>query len=290
MNDKAKLRQLFLVVLTAVMITVMPLHSFAAESVPQSVSKDKEGVVEVSLVYTGENGEEYVLQTGSGFLIHETYVAAMAYTVQPDSEYLETYAEYFGIDTDSLLGNIHVMVSKDDVNLAAAIVTSNPQTYLAVLKLKDSLSGCKPLSLISAESLSSSDACYSLGISSIVSMDSDSKEVSISQGIFKKITSIADVEYVVSSASPETGSNGGPLVDANGNVIGIVAGMAADGEDNMACYAVTSDTLIKTLDRLGIAYRNAGSDAGRDGSFTNPDAPGASPWGGDNPGGFRVIY
>ena len=70
MNKRINIRQVFMFLLAIVMITARPMSSFAAED---QVTAAKKGVVEINLDYIDENGDEYVITTGSGFLIDDPY-------------------------------------------------------------------------------------------------------------------------------------------------------------------------------------------------------------------------
>ena len=58
------------------------------------------------------------------------------------------------------------------------------------------------------------------------------------------ITRIGDVEYVVHSAKISDISSGGSLVDAYGNVVGIIQGNNTDGMEEAYSYAIATDDLL----------------------------------------------
>lgn len=52
------------------MLVMVSIPAFAEDaSVNQSVKDDRKGVVQVRLIYTDENGKQYPIQGGTGFLI-----------------------------------------------------------------------------------------------------------------------------------------------------------------------------------------------------------------------------
>lgn len=287
MNKRINIRQFFMFLLAIVMITARPMSSFAAED---QVTAAKKGVVEINLDYIDENGDEYVITTGSGFLIDDHYAVTLAHILNPDDDVLEMYAEVFEIDEDTLLDRIHIKVWANENSIEASVVTSDYDTDLAVLQLDGSLSECKALPILSSSTLSSSDDCYSLGYSSSVTEYSDPSEVITHHGTFKRIETLDGVEFVVSNMDLSSGNAGGPLVDENGSVIGVLAGQMADNSDNMECYAISSDSLMDILDQSGTSYRNA--DGGNSSSgFEGPENSGSGfpSWGGAAPGGFKRL-
>lgn len=287
MNKRIRIRQFFMFLLAIVMINARPLTSFAAED---QVKAAKKGVVEINIVCRDENGDDYVLLTGSGFLIDDHYAVTLAHFLEPDDDVLEIYAEIFEVDVDTLLDRIHIKVRANENSIEASVVTSDYDTDLAVLQLDGSLSECKALPILSSSTLSSSDDCYSLGYSSSVTEYSDPSEVITHHGTFKRIETLDGVEYVVSSTNLSSGNAGGPLVDENGSVIGVLAGQMADNSDNMECYAISSDSLMDILDQSGTPYRNA--DGGNSSSgFEGPENSGSGfpSWGGAAPGGFKRL-
>ena len=285
MNKRIRIRQFFMFLLAIVMITARPLTSFAAED---QVTAAKKGVVEINLDYIDENGDEYVITTGSGFLIDDHYAVTLAHILKPDDDVLEMYAEVFEIDEDTLLDRIIIKVCANERSTEASVYTSDYDTDLAVLRLDSSISGCKALPILSSSTLTSSDDCYSLGYSSSVTQYSDPSEVITHHGVFKRIETLDGVEYVVSSTDLSSGNAGGPLVDENGSVIGVLAGQMADNSDNMECYAISSDSLMDILDQSGTPYRNAG---GGNNGYDDPADPGSEfpSWGGAAPGGFKRL-
>ena len=287
MNKRINIRQFFMFLLAIVMITARPMSSFAAED---QVTAAKKGVVEINLDYIDENGDEYVITTGSGFLIDDHYAVTLAHILKPDDDVLEIYAEVFEIDEDTLLDRIIIKVCANERSTEASVYTSDYDTDLAVLRLDSSISGCKALPILSSSTLTSSDDCYSLGYSSTVTQYSDPSEVITHHGVFKRIETLDGVEYVISSMDLSSGNAGGPLVDENGSVIGVLAGQMADNSDNMECYAISSDSLMDILDQSGTPYRNA--DGGNSSSgFEGPENSGSGfpSWGGAAPGGFKRL-
>lgn len=268
MNNR--IRQYFLLMLAVILITARPLTSFAAED---PVSEAKKGVVRIDIVYMGENGDDYVIQTESGFLIAEHYAVTLAHALEPSDDDLELYAQLFGVDPEILRDNMFIRVYANDRYTEASVVTSDHDTDLAVLQLDSSIYRCKALPVRSSGMLSSSDDCYILGFLTVMTGNSEPSEVFSHHGAFKKIDSLNGVEYVVISTNPGTGITGGPLIDKNGNVIGVLADPMNDSSDSSECFAVSSDSLMDILNRAEIPYQYSdGANSGS--SIDKPEEPG----------------
>ena len=83
--------------------------------------------------------------------------------------------------------------------------------------------------------------------------------MTITQGIVSKLSVVSGTDYVVHSAKISEGNSGGPTVDGDGNVIGInQMGSRLNQVSENYFYAIATDVLIKTLDRLGVTYIKAG--------------------------------
>ena len=130
MNKRINIRQFFMFLPATVMITARPMSSFAAED---QVTAAKKGVVEINLDYIDENGDEYVIRTGSGFPIDDHYAVTLAHILKPDDDVLEMYAEVFEIDEDTLLDRIIIKVCANERSTEASVYTSDYDTDLAVL-------------------------------------------------------------------------------------------------------------------------------------------------------------
>lgn len=289
MKKSKVLRRYLSVILALCLMMTMSIAAFASEgSVNASVRDDRTGIVQVLVVYTDDDGERYTVQTGSGFMINELNVVTCNHVTELDNDMLDEAADYFEVDRAKLRKNLSIRISvMRDVSIGAKITTQSREMDFAVLKLDDKLAGCKSLPIRSSDDLTQTEDCYALGFPTVMAFSEDgmkysSEDVTITYGKVNKVSTIKGVEYVVNSASIASGNSGGPLVDAGGNVIGIIQGVQRDGMSDNYSYAIASDALIETLDKLAVAYTKPGEtdvdggkggEGGNNGATTEPPTP-----------------
>ena len=268
---KCKVFQRYLSIILAIcLMMAMSIAAFASEgTVNAAVRDDRTGIVQVMVVYTDDEGEKYTVQTGSGFMINELNVVTCNHVTQLTDEDLEKAADYYGVEKAKLRKNLSIRISvMRDVSIGAKITTESREMDFAVLKLDEKLAGCKSLPIRSSDDLTQTEDCYALGFPTVTLFSQDgmkftSEDVTITYGKVNKVSTIRGVEYVVNSASVASGNSGGPLVDANGSVIGIIQGVLSDGMSDNYSYAIASDALIETLDKLAVTYTKEGDESNK---------------------------
>ena len=268
MKKSRVLQRCLSMILALCLVMAMSLSAFAAEgSVNSAVRDDRTGIVQVNVVFTDEDGERFVVQTGTGFMINELNVVTCNHVTELDSDTMEAAVEYFGVEESKVRKGLSIRISvMRDVSIGAKITTQSREMDFAVLKLDDKLAGCKSLPLRPSTDLNQTEDCFALGFPTITTFSQDgikytSEDVTITYGKVNKVSTIRGVEYVVNSASVSSGNSGGPLVDAGGNVVGIIQGKQSDGMSDSYSYAIASDALIETLDKLAVTYTKAGETA-----------------------------
>ena len=261
MKKSKVLRRCLSLMLALSLVMAMSISAFASEGAKnEAVRDDRTGVVQVNVVYTGDDGERYVIQTGTGFMINELSVVTCNHVTQLDDETMEEAEERFGVDEQKLRKGLSIRISViRDVSIGAKIDKQSVEMDFAVLKMDDKLAGCKSLPLRNSETLVQLEDCYALGFPTITTFSQDgvkltSDDVTITDGKVSKVSTIKGVEYVVNTASVTSGNSGGPLVDENGNVVGIIQGKQTDGMSDSYSYAIASNALIETLDKFAVTY------------------------------------
>lgn len=265
MRKNRVLRRCVALLLAFSLVMAMSISAFASEGANNdAVRDDRTGIVQVNVVYTGDDGERYVIQTGTGFMINELSVVTCNHVTQLDDETMEEALERFEVDEAKLRKGLSIRISViRDVSIGAKIDKQSVEMDFAVLKMDDKLAGCKSLPLRSSEDLTQLEECYALGFPTITTFSQDgvkltSEDVTITDGKVSKVSTIRGVEYVVNTASVSSGNSGGPLVDGNGNVIGIIQGKQTDDMSDSYSYAIASNALIETLDKFAVSYTKAG--------------------------------
>ena len=273
MKKSKVLRRCLSLILALSLVMAMSISAFASEGAKnEAVRDDRTGVVQVNVVYTGDDGERYVIQTGTGFMINELSVVTCNHVTQLDDETMEEAEERFGVDEQKLRKGLSIRISViRDVSIGAKIDKQSVEMDFAVLKMDDKLAGCKSLPLRNSETLVQLEDCYALGFPTITTFSQDgvkltSDDVTITDGKVSKVSTIKGVEYVVNTASVTSGNSGGPLVDEDGNVVGIIQGKQTDGMSDSYSYAIASNALIETLDKFAVTYTSPDD-------ITKPDHP-----------------
>ena len=273
MKKSKVLRRCLSLILALSLVMAMSISAFASEGAKnEAVRDDRTGVVQVNVVYTGDDGERYVIQTGTGFMINELSVVTCNHVTQLDDETMEEAEERFGVDEQKLRKGLSIRISViRDVSIGAKIDKQSVEMDFAVLKMDDKLAGCKSLPLRNSETLVQLEDCYALGFPTITTFSQDgvkltSDDVTITDGKVSKVSTIKGVEYVVNTASVTSGNSGGPLVDENGNVVGIIQGKQTDDMSDSYSYAIASNALIETLDKFAVTYTSPDD-------ITKPDHP-----------------
>lgn len=269
MKKSSVMRRFLSLALALCLVCAMSITAFASEgNMNASVRDDRTGIVQVNLVYTDDNNNRYVVQTGTGFMINDFNVVTCNHVTQISDETLEDCVEFFGVDAKKVRDRLSIRISvMRDVSIKAKITTNSAEMDFAVLELESKLSGCKSLPLRSSEDLNQTEDCFALGFPAEITSFQDavtytSEDVTITYGKVNKITTISGVEYVVNSAKVTQGNSGGALVDANGNVVGIIKSKyMVDGMSDSYSYSIATDVLIETLERLGVTFEKVGGGA-----------------------------
>ena len=268
MKKSKGLKRYLSIIMAFCLVMAMSAAAFAAEGTTNTaVRDDRTGVVQVNVVYTTDDGDRVVIQTGSGFMINELNVVTCNHVTQLNDETMELACNAFGVDSKKLREKLSIRISvMRDVSVKATVTTNSAQMDFAVLKLDEKLAGCKNLPLRASKDLEQTEDCFALGFPTIPTLSQDgvkytSEDVTITYGKVNKVSTIGGVEYVVHSAKVSGGNSGGPLVDAAGNVVGIIQGNLTDGMSEAYSYAIASDALIETLDRLAVTYVKPGEPA-----------------------------
>ena len=279
MKKSKVLRRCLSLILALSLVMAMSISAFASEGAKnEAVRDDRTGVVQVNVVYTGDDGERYVIQTGTGFMINELSVVTCNHVTQLDDEIMEEAEERYGVDEQKLRKGLSIRISViRDVSIGAKIDKQSVDMDFAVLKMDDKLAGCKSLPLRNSGELVQLEDCYALGFPTITTFSQDgvkltSDDVTITDGKVSKVSTIKGVEYVVNTASVTSGNSGGPLVDENGNVIGIIQGKQTDGMSDSYSYAIASNSLIETLDKFAVTYTKP-DDIPNPGPNPDPNPP-----------------
>lgn len=252
---------LALVVCTMVLMT-MPV--LAANDASPAVATAREGVLQINLVYQDQNGGQHILKTGSGFLLGAasgaTTVITNYHVVSLTDSEKEACTREYGADFFNL-NNITIriqIVVKRDVVIDASYINGSEKTDFAILELSQAIYDRHPLVVANSENVVETQRVYALGFPWITSAVSDdrvytSSDVTITNGIVGKFQNVDSIKFILHDAALSYGNSGGPLVDSNGNVIGV--NTMYTGEDgNNYSYSIAIKEIKEVMDALGIFY------------------------------------
>lgn len=265
MKALRKIRSLFAVFAAVCMIFAMSAApAFATETGNQAVLADTKAVLQILVCYTTDDGTVYLVQGGSAFLINDSTLVTANHVLKLSDDTTQSIADTFSVAKKDVNKKISYKVSVlRDQTMDVETLTNSSQLDFAVMRIKNNqtISGRTYLKIRSSQAVNATETCYSLGFPTITSSLQDaskytSKDVTITSGQVNRPATINGVDYLVTSAHLSDGNSGGPLVDEDGNVIGI--NVSVSGQDDSYGYAVQTDELMETLDSYGIDYTKAG--------------------------------
>ena len=276
MKNKKTMRKLLsgllAIVMAACMLMGMATTAGAAnQAANQAVMDAKNGVVQIQIWFKDvEFAVEEFLGMGTGFLINDQNVVTCDHVANYiDDAFLVEWARESNLYLEKPRSaselrecvEIRVVIYRD-VTFKATVVRSSAELDYAILALEQKITGRTPLKIRSSSTVQQTETVYALGfpgemveITSVKNLDAD--DVTITTGAVNSVSNLTfvngegrefeNVNFVESSALITGGNSGGPLVDANGYVIGINS-QASDTRN----LAVSSDELLKVLLALGI--------------------------------------
>lgn len=281
-NKTSRLARILVVAMVICLMacTMLSTVSFAAND---AVNKCRDGVLQIKLNYTPDVGDPYPVGTGTGFLINEDTLLTCYHVVSLDTESIAALAAEVNKTVSEVQSRLSVTVTVSrDVPVSATIVNKSEEMDFAILRLAQPLKGKTPLAIRPSSEVEQTEQVYSIGFPATPTLMQSyntytSADATITEGVVNKISigknpvSEANTEYIQSSCNLDSGNSGGPMLDANGNVIGIsqstVFRVQVDNEGQVSevsrsefYHAITIDQVTEVLDVLGIAYTHATGD------------------------------
>lgn len=236
-----------------------------------NVDGARNGVVQVNYVYIDDDEKAHIVKGGTGFLIgykdKDEYVITCASNISLKKEEKEDAYNYLGIEKrdDGEYENAKMeiqVVAESDVTVRAEVLTTSDELDLCVIKLSQPIHTRTPLAILTSKDgravdlpYSVADKVYALGLPDAVRYKDNEKyysndRVAMSTGDIVNLTTVNDVQRIQHDAEVGTNNCGGPLVNTDGNVIGM---NNLDKDGTYSC-AIDSTVLIKVLDALGLEY------------------------------------
>lgn len=224
----------------------------------QLVQEQRAGVFKFNW---GIDGHSYA--RGSAFLINEDTIVTAYHCVMPSSAELS----YFGLTQQDVLDRSTYTVDvPGGFQVSATLEKPSEEQDMAILKLDQKLNNVKALKLLDSRELDASEQVYALGFPASADQNAiitfTSNDVAIFDGTITKpegqmaytdnTLAKRSGSFLITTCRMDGGTSGGPMVDENGNVVGVcVAG------DSNFFYASASDVLMQALDTMAYSYTKA---------------------------------
>lgn len=278
---------IILSVILVVSMMVMAVVPASAE-VNDAVREDANGVfVITSTIHaTGKLGdvkfenEPVGFYQGSSFMINTNTVLTCAHCVDP--ERIKDEMADIGLKVNDI---VYEIILNKDVTVTCALKKFSAADDYAILTLNEPIAGKSILKLGDSDAAVPTQSVFVLGFPALVTefqqlMDVsnqsfDKDDVTFTEGEIQKLTSINNTDVIQHGCLTSKGVSGGPLVDANGNVLGVHKWkydkktydqygnlVNDDNDDNTTLqYATAINEVKKVLDSLMIEYTDADAPA-----------------------------
>ena len=238
---------------------LLPGQCFAAEN---PVPKAKQAVV---LVYSGiyyENGRGKAYDPrgyfgqGTAFGVYAEDNGALVFA---------TNAHVVCDDNNKAYENVYICVDGADVSKRSTVIECeilyvDTRIDVAIIRAEAPIRGVGTLPLRYAEELETGDGVFALGYPGISDETADrndytAEDITVTDGIVSRYMTSSGVKCMAHTATVNHGNSGGPLIDDQGNAIGINTFIHADeATADLRCYAIYIDYVVEALDELQIPY------------------------------------
>ena len=256
---------------------------FADGEANEAAQAAKDAIMLVQLEYVDETNTVHVLKNGTGFLFGDgsgeaQYIITCNHVISLTAKQDKQVKEIFGVDSKDQLDLRYEVVIQGDNKMSAEVISELRETKAdwAVLKLANPIKRkTLPFNL---NGIGETAGVYALGFPDIpskidASQKYDPQGVTVIGGSVTKAT-YSDTKYnfIQHDATLSEGMSGGPLIDTEGNVVGINAyGVGEKGY----YYALNIKEVAKILDTLGYVYETSGG-AGNSGKEPTTEASGGN--------------
>lgn len=235
-------------------------------------SRNSVAVVACSIDLTG--GASEVFNWGTGFFVGEegqdpTYLVTNHHVIETFIGYGSGELVSLKLSTgDEVTGRSKIRVYFDSKDFEEAyLVEYNESMDIAILKLGSPTSKRKPIALCNPDDSMVGSTVYAIGYPGLAenifadaTTSWGASDSSVTSGTFSRIFTTAGTGHVniQIDCDIKPGNSGGPLVNADGAVIGVNTYTVSNNESNESVnYAVSIAEAITLLNRNGVSYTMA---------------------------------
>ena len=247
---------------------ILGIMAVPAHAENEAILEARKGILQVAQVIFVDGTEIGYAQVGTGFLIGRPEGAQTVLTNYHVAHAVTEDQVRAKLGT-SIAANARIefkirVVVKRDVFINASIVNESRSADFTILKLEQPLYDRAPLKIGDSDNVSTTQDIFALGFPGIVStiqLDTiyTADDVTVTSGIVSKTNDVylvdAPIPCITHSARVSEGNSGGPLLNANGAVIGINSFISSDGDgNNDYFYSIQINEVTDVLNALGIEY------------------------------------
>ena len=267
MNRKFSKKLLALLTAAVLLVSCFAFVASAEESTA-AVSEAAKSVCAVVWGVPNTDNPDYldVWFAGSGFFINEKTVVTANHIFFPDNDDIAALKARYGKSWRSKMVTRVYYSGTNFVKATYSETARDAGADIATLNLSEKLNN-KPLKLVKdvGNNISSPAKVWALGFdynentpnAVFDRMAFSAESVKFQDGIVNAKRSEANYNYLETSCRVKHGYSGGPVVNENGDVVGITCWQGSEGGDN----AVYVDYIIKQLELFNVAYEVAGEIA-----------------------------
>ena len=251
---------------------MLAIPASARTDLPTVISQAKEGVVKLLAVGFDSYGNVANAVVGSGFAVGQrgsapeyfvtNWHVASAYIPDINYAFDSNHVRIWIMLDNFTLSDVTGLPSEaTSVECSVVRIAESGYPDYAILRAARPVTECRPLAIRSSESVKQGETVVALGCPAVLdeqSLSVGSKDITSTTGTVARhmtMTNAGNTNAIVHNANISGGNSGGPLIDENGNVIGLNTYSIVD---SYSC-AIYSDYVMQALNELGISYMTAGS-------------------------------
>ena len=224
----------------------------------QSIDNDYNSITSISYIYNDTSLSEIYKEVKdsivviSGLVKYQTFFNTGYYEVQGSGFIYEFSDEIITITNNHVVSEVSdiVVTFSNGNSYPAEVIGSDPYSDIAILSVDAPIEEFHPLEIISSSYLKVGDPVIAIG--SPMGLDSTMTTGIVSQigrTIEESLAGSFPIANIIqTNVAINPGNSGGPLLDYQGDVVGITTAIVQDSEG--LGFAVPSDTILKEIESL----------------------------------------